>query len=275
MEDPNTHAPADTHLGQWHCEARIDPSLDLMRFYNRQELPAEITDFCTLRRTLDYRLQNLFVGALSDADAKIFSAEGIRSPAICSKWDDAIIDAAGRYGTLILLSDLVLRRVHAWRTGLGDSGRDSSKLKRFLDAILEEHQVRWGDKQDPITEAHARMKPYAVSELEKLQAELQRSASETPEQVISLMSRLMTPEEYPGLNANRAALFIFFEHNPIAALGFGGPKGVLFTKDKRPIDKLNATTLFYKFVAFSTNRTQESVRQAISTLSAEIERRKK
>jgi hypothetical protein len=255
------------------CRPQVDPSLDLMRFFKSEQLPPDLENFCTLRRTLDARLAGSFRTTLTDTEARIYAAKGLESPLIRRKWDESIINAAARYGTLILLSDLVLRRVHAWRTGIDASGPQLRILGRFLTVILEEAAVRSGQKQDPITEECARYKPLAVAELRKLQGELRRSALQKPQDVARLVEKLLSAEQYPGLCANRTALLVFLEQNPWVALGFGAAPEPLFTDGGDPVEQVSATDFFYRFVAHSTNRDPEAVRQLISKLSAGIKRR--
>lgn len=253
------------------CPARIDPTLDFMMFAKSQPLPEGIEELCSLRRTLDFRLQSDFLATLTDAERKNLNAGGLTSASL-NKWDEIIIEAAGRYGTLIMLSDQIQRTVHRWRTSSGDAG--SVLLRRFLTAILEETEVRWGLRKDPITDQYARFKPHVVKDLRKLQDELQKSGLHNADHVIELSKRLITGDEYPALAQNRSAFFIFLKFNPQIALGFGGGREQrLMTPDGDPVERVSAPDFYYHLVAYSTNRTFESVRQAISRASARIGRR--
>ena len=114
----------------------------------------------------------------------------------------------------------------------------------------------------------------AVEDLRKLQDELQKSGLHNAAHVIELSKRLITADEYPALAQNRSAFFLFLEFNPQIALGFGGGRDQrLMTPDGDPVQRVSATDFFYHLVAYSTNRTFESVRQAISGASARIARR--
>jgi hypothetical protein len=247
------------------CPSQIDPSLDLMAFVKSDLLPVEYEAFCTLRRTLDFRLSCAFLDTLSEVERKAFSAETVS--AVSYKWDDTIIEAAGRYGPILLVSDRVLQTIHRWRTGTRESGPDLSKLEKFFAAILEEAKVRWGEAKSPITLQHARFKPDAVADLTKLQGELRKSTLRTAEEVIELSRRLITVQEYPALSQNRTALFVFFRFNPQITLEFG-TVGDRTRGEKRT----SPTDLFYHLVAFETNRTFESVRQEISRINSEDQR---
>jgi len=254
------------------CPARLDLELDVTVFF-KSRLPDRLLELCSLRQTLDLRLTNSFQARLTEPEMKAFYADGFKSSAIREKWEQAIIDLAGRYGTLILVSDNVLRTVHLWRTEVGDSGPSLPMLRRFFSTILEEAEVRWGEKKSPITEDYAVCKPVAVGELKKLQSELQRTGLRTSAEVIELLRRLVTIHECPWLYQNRAELFFFLESVPHTALGFGGNQPLL-NPNGDPVESVSATNFFYHLVAHSTNRTFESVRQDISRASANSARRR-
>lgn len=247
------------------CPSKIVPSLDVMAFVKSDLFPAEYEAFCTLNRTLDHKLTCAFLETLSEVEKKTISAETLTS--LTSKWDEAIIEAAGRYGTILLASHRVLETIHRWRTATSASGQELSKLQRFFAAILEEAKVRSGETSGPITLGHARFKPDAVAELTKLQAELRRSALCSVDGVIELSHNLITDQEYPLLRQNRTALFVFFQFNPQITLEFATAGDHIRGKKRT-----SPTDLFYHLVAFETNRTFESVRQEISRIKAEDER---
>jgi len=70
-------------------------------------------------------------------------------------------------------------------------------------------------------------------------------------------------------------MLVFLENNPNIALGFGGDKARLRTQHHDPVERISATNFYYHFVAYSTNRTYETVRQEIFILSVEIKHREK
>lgn len=199
-------------------------SLNLrLDFATVEQLPETIGELQALRRALDVRLAQDFFTDLSTPDQQQFESEGLNSLRIRRLWDEYLYDAVPEYGSLIFLSDKVLRRIHAWWLGVGEPQADLQKLKNFLTAVQHSAEVRRGTRKARITRKHARYKLRVTPELKRLKKLVFDAFPEDVSGVIDVVRSALRKPEFSNLHVNSASLLRFLENSPLDALGFRGP----------------------------------------------------
>jgi hypothetical protein len=239
-----------------------EPTLNFrLDFATIKQLPETLAELQALRRILDVRLAQDFQLNLSTPDQQRFENEGLNSLRIRRLWDEYLYDAVPEYGSLIFLSDKVLRRVHAWWLGAGEPTSDLQKLKKFLTAVQHSAEVRRGSRKAKITRKHVRYKLRVIPELKILKKRLFGAFPNDASGVIDFIRTSLSTQEFPNLYVNTASLLHFLENSPVDALGF---RGSAF-EGKGEVPDLSPARFLDRWLAWSAGRrSPEAVRQKMS-----------
>jgi hypothetical protein len=185
------------------------------------------------------------------------------------KWDKYLIDeAAEQTGARILLSDNVVARIWAWSGGGEISGiwklrKLFKKIEKFARVRLREGKPGRGS----ITDQDQQAMTFAVPQIEELQERLRRQWPESLAGIRTFVAtEIQRSYELLWVHSNAEAISNLLRDDRIA-LDFRGDD-----LDGNP--KLTAIKFYIKLVAWSKNRSEESVRQDLYRKSACKPRRK-
>jgi hypothetical protein len=179
-----------------------------------------------------------------------YNAEAFPHPSLRAKWDRYILEEAVKeYGAMILLSDHVMARVWSWTKGeqLG-----SKKLRTLFDRMCQWSRISLKVAKGSITITARSARQTFVPEIEELQRRLREAWPDTASGVRLFVSKeIDASHKLRHLKKNAPQLAKFLADDRTALNFRGDPDRVTIT----PVQ------FFTKLLAWSKNRSEESVRQ--------------
>ena len=231
----------------------------LTDFMSITQLPTSAERIAKLRCELDLRLAFDFMSKLSDAERPSVHNSGQDVKSMYGKWDSYIcFEAAPRYGARLLLSDTVMQRVWSWQCGEEDGTR---KLQNLFREINHSADIGLKQAKGRVTASYRDRKRDFVDELRELQIIVRVEWPESAADVRKLVADTIEASvgKFRYLVTNRASLLSMLRDDR-TAMRFRGESSERAKGDLTPVR-------FYElWVASTTRRTPESVRQDLSKL---------
>jgi hypothetical protein len=176
-------------------------------------------------------------------------------------WDEYIFDSIQEYGPLVLLSRSVVRRIHAWQFDVNCI----LKLERLGKELAKAAKIRHRLATGRITPKHPRFKEFVVNEIALLRHKLKAAWPKDKTEIIAFVAaELRRPDcPCPNLVRNARPLLDFLDKSPDIAIRFRGTSQPGRGKTTGGADDVGPARLIYLWMAYSENRTEDSVRQEL------------
>jgi hypothetical protein len=204
---------------------------------------------------LQHQFGRMLVGAFEQ------QGKGAGRDTALEAWDEYIFDSIQEYGPLVLLSRSVVRRIHAWQFDVSCI----PKLERLGKELTKAAKVRHRLAPGAITPKHVSFKEFIVRELSLLRTKLVDDWPRDKREILEFIGiELLQPDcPYPNLARNARTLLSFLQQSPDAAVRFRGTFKPGSGRIKGGSDDVGPARLAHLWMAYSENRTEDSVRQGL------------
>jgi hypothetical protein len=227
------------------------------------KLPASKSDLNDLGRRVDFVLTRAF-----ERQLKNVGCEDPGRDTTLKAWDEYIFSGIQEYGPLVLLSHNVVRRIFEWYS----DPVGVKKLRRLGVDMAKASKIRRRSGRGKITPKHVEFNKFIVEEIVPLRAKLVTAWPKDEKRILLFINdELSRPDcSFPNLARNRRVLLEFLGENKRVALGFRGTFKPGSRRSMGGSDDVGPARLARLLIAYSENRTEDSVRQELWRQSKQL-----
>jgi hypothetical protein len=226
-------------------------------FAAHRELPQSCQEIAVLRAAMNSSLLCDFAENWLSVTERLlllaYNSEGFVPRSLREKWDKYLLkQAAPQYGARIFISEHVMARVWAWASG---EERGTRKLREMFNQAHKSARVGLKCAKGSITPQARRARDSFIPEISELQRRLRAEWPDSAAEVRQFVAReIETSPPFFYLKRNAPQLVGFLGDDHIALAFRGEPDHI----------RVTPTQFFTKWLAASTNRSEESVRQDLT-----------